>query len=545
MLDRIESVDNLRLPVTNGSAMVFRLPNELLGEIAKALPPPTFAGNQFNEVSYPAFSLSHTCKEWREVVMAYPDCWRYIPCTNSHWLEEGLRRSEGALLHLYIDVSTIPAIHFTANRLARHASRVCAIIMDDFTHSEPAHYVGANRFVLMNFLMLDFPALRHATLLRWYNPTSYSFIPPTIFAGKAPLAMQDLVISDAILFSLHPLVEGPLRHLEITSTHLWLKTDAIIQLFKAPCCLEVFIARQNPDLDYMPWNADLLQPPRCIEVASLREITFVGFMHDALEAFKLLVLPVHCNIHIEDLEPPLHKLEDGYDWKRGLHDSLDVLNSHLATVPADAMMHASSHVSLSYRHFEIDYKLATEIKLSIYYVPDRASSRITSFEIVFYMSDERMGKSFHIARFCELLAPHLFSNAHTLRLELSSVCHDLPTYELWEVLAAMPSVRTLTLAGRAGEMLFVHETHNLSLCEVHANLRTLTLSRLDFGNSLTAEKLVMALQAKEGRSWSLEALDLEDCIGFSPNDKEDLHTLESKGVSIEHTSVDDVSRSNE
>ncbi|KZV61877.1 hypothetical protein PENSPDRAFT_658583 [Peniophora sp. CONT] len=496
-LDSSQSITS----TSNERCAVFQLPSELMNQIVRSLSPPTLTGSTFTERLHSAFALSHTCKWWRDIVLSDPQCWSYIPCTNAHWLDEGLRRSEGALLHLFIDVSTLSSLHLTVNRLYQHVERVETLALGEMTVDPPELTVFAKGQIrtLMSLLSRPYPVLRQAWLLQWSDSEPhYSFplpIPKKIFGGRnteAPPMLTHLTVSDVGFTKALYLCKAPLTHFEIVRGKLWRCVDDTVTFFRNLPQLEVFVARDCRYLAAYGILTEETYPPRGVSMPSLRHFTCVGSLEVGLEVIKLLSLPPTCDVHVTDAEPRAYdnSTEDNTsDWET----TLTSVHSHLETIRAIAMNEPTAGFSLGYRR--LPGKHATEITLKLDYMPVPGSSKATSFEVGVYIANNMIRRLFDIIPSFVDLAPQLFANTRTLRLKLTNFKTGDKVPDLWQAAEQMPIIEKLVLAGGAAKVLCDHVKRNpsSSLGSAFPQLRTLV-----FDHPISATKLAALVWREKG-----------------------------------------------
>ncbi|VDB88624.1 unnamed protein product [Peniophora sp. CBMAI 1063] len=495
-------------PAPNEDCPVFQLPNELLVHIVEALPAPVFHGRRFNGASYPAFALSHTCRLWRCIVMAYPRCWRWIPCTNSHWLAEGLRRSEGALLRVHFDLNyswNSPAPDLTG--LSEQASRIEAVIMGD-RHGGPPPFeweTFSTTGVLLRFLRdNEFPAMRELILAQWKNRRHIIDLPPIFLDNTTPL-LEHVFISDTNLRPGQAFLQSPLTHFEMARGSPGRSLNDIAEFFKSVPRLEVFIAHHRVWLSDARLLETTTHHPHSIPLPYLRQLRCEGAFEGGLAILNLLALSTRCSASIANWNPYEFRWNRKTDWSV----ALDILSAHLSAVPAAAMSHSASHIELMYRRLEGDTS-PNEAALSMHYVPESSNAEIVSFRIRLYAKDEDDARSFYTSTLRTHLAPHLFGATHTLRVEFANPDYTNPADDLWSSLTEMSAIRALKLAGDAGTLLSKLDIPDHSLRETLPDLRLLTLSRFDFSSEPEVRGRIAALQ-RDGVA--LETLRFEECAG--------------------------------
>ncbi|VDB88623.1 unnamed protein product [Peniophora sp. CBMAI 1063] len=413
---------NERTGALNEDCPVLKLPNELLGHVVEELPAPVFHGSHFDEESYPAFALSHTCKLWREVVMSYPRCWRWIPCANSRWLTEGLRRSQGALLRLHIDVEYhVDSLKSNLALLAEHTSRVESVTVGDHPYGtrplarKRATFRSSSISAILTLLRYhDFATMRELIMYQWRFEPEVTTL-PTLFLDKTPPFLTHIVVSCASLRpGRRPFLSSSLTHFEIVRGSLGTDVDDLIEILKAMPLLEVFIARERDRLTGTSLHRQTVQRTHSVPLRHLRQMTCDGPFEDGLIALGLLSLPLTCSINISNRPPHWGKPFVRYptNWST----AFDALSDHLSTVPATAMSHPASRIDICQP--QDGDTPSVEASLEILYVLETANPEPVSIQVTWYA--EKGSRDTTHPSFTSALAPHLFDAAHTLRVESSS-----------------------------------------------------------------------------------------------------------------------------
>ncbi|KAH7912408.1 hypothetical protein BJ138DRAFT_794167 [Hygrophoropsis aurantiaca] len=69
--------------------------------------------------------VTHVCRHWRQVALAFPALWTLLVLENSSWTEQLLIRSKMAPLVIDADLSFFPQkLRDTARKALKHISRV-------------------------------------------------------------------------------------------------------------------------------------------------------------------------------------------------------------------------------------------------------------------------------------------------------------------------------------------------------------------------------------------------------------------------------------
>ncbi|KAH7912410.1 hypothetical protein BJ138DRAFT_1148430 [Hygrophoropsis aurantiaca] len=136
--------------------------------------------------------VTHVCRHWRQVALAFPALWTLLVLENSSWTEQMLIRSKMAPLVIDVDLNHFPKSGDTAGKALKHISRV-----REFRLAAPHRAMGETMALLINPAPLlesltlsdnleGFLSYLSAHVLGSVAPYTATRIPADLFGGYTP-----------------------------------------------------------------------------------------------------------------------------------------------------------------------------------------------------------------------------------------------------------------------------------------------------------------------------------------------------------------------
>ena len=323
----------------NAPAPISRLPPETLIEIFSLLPS---SSNDCDCVPHlELISVTHVCRQWREVALCCPYLWTHIDFTKLSLtgFPEILARAKMSPLHFEAKITPLRGERFDAfgRQLEAHIS-----------HTRHLTISGEFHTTLERRLVSSAPALVSLSL-RKSNTYSFSpyIIPDSLLNGTAPKLMR-LELRGCSIGWKSPLLKG-LQTLKIRAPSVqemptledWL--DALNEMYQLKTLI---LDNATPTLSID--NPNIPAPQRTVTLPSLTHFDITAPARDCALALAHLVLPVLVSLHVT-AEP------QNTDWPGDDHDVLLLIpyvarNAH---GPQDAAPLQTIVLNGEYMHAEI------------------------------------------------------------------------------------------------------------------------------------------------------------------------------------------------